>query len=76
MKKNSDDFSEALRLARSETGQQLLALLRSQNSGALRQAMDQAAAGDYQNMIGTMSALLADPQAKALLERLGREKNG
>lgn len=78
MKKNSDNFSmqEALRLAQSDTGQQLLALLRAQNSGALRQAMDQAAAGDYQNMISTMSALLAAPEAKALLEQLGREKHG
>lgn len=78
MRKNSDNFSmqEARRLAQSDTGQQLLALLRSQDSGALQQAMDQAASGDYQNMISTMSALLAAPEAKALLEQLGREKNG
>lgn len=78
MKKNSDDFSirEALRLAQSDTGQQLLGLLQAKNSGALQQAMDQAAAGDYQTMMGTMSALLSDPQAKALLEQLGRQKNG
>ena len=78
MKKNTDNFSmqEAMRLAQSDTGQQLLALLRAQNSGALRQAMDQAAAGDYQSMVSTMSALLAAPEAKALLEQLGREKNG
>ena len=78
MKKNSDNFSmqEALRLAQSDTGQQLLALLRAQDGGTLRQAMDQAQAGDYQNMMSTMSALLATPEAKALLEQLGREKNG
>ena len=78
MKKNSDNFSmqEALRLAQSDTGQQLLSLLRAQDGDTLKQAMDQAAAGDYENMISTMSALLAAPEAKALLEQLGREKNG
>lgn len=76
MKKNSDNFSEALRLAQSDTGQQLLALLRNQDSGTLRQAMEQATAGDYQNALSTMSALLSAPEAKALLEQLGREKNG
>ena len=78
MKKNSDNFSmqEALRLAQSDTGQQLLALLRAQNNDAVQQAMSQAAAGDYQNVVSTMSALLASPEAKALLEQLGREKNG
>lgn len=78
MKKNSDNFSmqEALRLAQSDTGQQLLALLRSQDSGVLHQAMDQAASGDYNNAMSTMSALLANPEVKALLNQLGREQNG
>ena len=78
MMKNSDDFSvqEALRLARSQTGQQLLSLLRSQNADALQQAMGQAAAGNYENAAATMAALLADPKASALLAQLGREKNG
>lgn len=78
MMKNSDNFSmqEALRLAQSDTGQQLLSLLKARDDNALRQAMEQAAAGDYRNMLQTMSALLADPNARQLLEQLRREKNG
>lgn len=78
MMKNSDNFSmqEALRLAQSDTGQQLLSLLKARDGNALKQAMEQAAAGDYRNMLQTMSALLADPNARQLLEQLRREKNG
>lgn len=76
--KNSDNFSmkEALRLAQSDTGQQLFSLLNAQDGNALHQAMDQAAAGDYRSMLSTMSALLADPNARQLLEQLRREKHG
>ena len=44
MQKNSDNFSmqEALRLAGSDAGQQLLALLRQSNGTQLQQAMEQA----------------------------------
>lgn len=78
MMKNSDTFSmqEALRLAQSDTGQQLLSLLKARDDNALKQAMEQAAAGDYRNMLQTMSALLADPNARQLLEQLRSEKNG
>lgn len=78
MQKNSDNFSlqEAMQLARSETGQQLLALLQSQNGDALRQAMNQAATGDYDQVKQTMSALLDNPKARALLEELRRQQHG
>lgn len=78
MQKNSDNFSmqDALRLAKSDAGQQLLALLRAQNGDSLQRAMDQAATGDYEEVKKTMSALLASPEAKALLEQLGRQNNG
>lgn len=73
MQKNSQDFSmqEALRLAQSDTGQQLLALLQRSDPGRLQQAMDQAASGDYEQMKSTMATLLASPEAKKLLEKLG-----
>lgn len=78
MQKKSDDFSiqEALRLAHSDTGQQLLALLQKQNGDSLRHAMDQAAAGNYDQVKQTMNALLASPEAQALLEQLRRNDNG
>ena len=49
MQKNSQDFSmqEALRLAKSPAGQQLLAMLRSADSSKVDQAAAEASAGDF-----------------------------
>lgn len=74
MQKKSEDFSmqEALRLAKSPAGQQLLAMLRQSDSGQLRQVMDQAGAGDYAKASQTLSQLLSSPEAQKLLSELGR----
>lgn len=74
MQKNSEDFSmqEALRLAQSPAGQQLLAALRQSDSGQLQNAMDQAAAGDLQKASQTIRSLLATPELQKLLQELGR----
>ncbi len=73
MQKNSQDFSmqEAMRLAKSPAGQQLLAMLRSADSDALSQAMHQASAGDYAKASQTLSALISSPEAQALIKQLG-----
>lgn len=73
MQKNSEDFSmqEAMRLAKSPAGQQLFALLRQTDPAALHQAMDQAAAGDYDHVKKTLASLLASPEASELLKQLG-----
>lgn len=78
MRKNSNDFSmqEAMRLAQSKTGQQLMAALRAQNTDAVSQAMEQAAAGDLEKARQSMSSLLASPQIQALLEQLRRDSHG
>ena len=72
MQKNSQNFSmqEALRLARSDAGQQLLALLKQTDGAQLQQAMDKASAGDYSGMRSALSAFLDSPEAKALLKQL------
>lgn len=77
MQKNSDNLSmqEALRLAKSEAGQQLFAALRSQNSAAMEQAMEQAAAGDYAQIKDTLSSLLSSPEIKAMLQQMGRQSH-
>ena len=77
MQKNSDNLSmqDALRLAQSEAGQQLFAMLRAQNGEIMDQAMEQAAAGDYSQVKNTLSSLLASPQIKAMLEQLGRQNH-
>lgn len=77
MQKNSDNFSmqDAMRLAQSEAGQQLFALLKSQNSDAVNQAMEQAASGDYSQVKKTLSSLLSSPQVRAMLEQMGRQEH-
>lgn len=74
--KNSDSFSAAMRMAQSETGQQLLKTLQSQNSETLERAMAQAASGNTEQAKQTLSALLQSPQVRQLLEQLGRNGNG
>ena len=72
MQKNSQNFSmqDAMRLARSDAGQQLLQLLRQSDGDALRKAADLAAAGDYRKASASLSALLDSPEVKALLKQL------
>ena len=74
MQKNSQDFSmqEALRLANSPAGQQLLAMLRSADSTGLDQAAAEASAGDYAKASKTLSRLLSSPEIKQFLEDMGR----
>ena len=74
MQENSNQFliQEALRLANTPTGQQLLALLQKNGGDDLNKAMNSAAAGNYDQAKQTLSALLTDPEAKKLLDQLGR----
>ena len=74
MQKNSQDFSmqEALRLANSPAGQQLLAMLRDADSAQLDQAAAEVSAGDYTKASKTLSRLLSSPEIKKFLEELGR----
>lgn len=73
MQKNSQDFSmqEALRLANSPAGQQLLAMLRDADSERLQQAANAASTGDYAKAGHTLQSLLSSPEIKKLLEELG-----
>lgn len=78
MDKNSNPLSmkDAMKMANSEAGQQLLALLRSQNSDALDAAITNAASGDYSKIKDNLSTMLTSPQVQALLEQLRRNSNG
>ncbi len=75
MQKNSDNFSiqEAMRLAKSDAGQQLIAMVQAQNSDSLKQAMAQASKGDYDKLKQTLAPLLASAEAQKLLSQLGRK---
>jgi hypothetical protein len=73
MQKNSDNLSmeEALRLAKSPAGQQLLALLQQSNPDAISQAMQQASRGDYSKVKETLTPLLTSQDVQSLLRQLG-----
>ena len=75
MQKKSQDFSmeEALRVAKSPAGQQLLSMLQQSESGKLQQVVDQASAGNYSQASKILDALLSSPDAKKLLQQLGGE---
>lgn len=72
MQKNSRQFSmqDALRLANSDAGQQLLAILKQSDSDRLGKAMDSAATGDYAGAMQALSSLMAREDVRKLLKQL------
>ena len=76
MEKNFQNFSvqEAMKLAKSDAGKQLIALLQQQNGAQIQNAMEQANSGNIEQAKQTLSNILDNPQARALLQQLGRDK--
>ncbi len=72
MQKKSEDFSvqEAMRLAKSPVGQQLIAMLRRSDKGQLQQIIDQASAGDFSKAGQMLNTMLSSKEAKTLLQQL------
>lgn len=64
-------MEDALQLANSPAGQQLLALLRQSDSGQLQQVMDQVSSGHYTQASQSLKRMLSSPEAKKLLEEMG-----
>ena len=73
MEHKSADFSmeNAARLANSDAGQQLLALLRQADPAILQAAMNQATAGNMQGAKDALTPLMASEQIQKLLRQLG-----
>lgn len=73
MQQNDRNFSmqDAMRLAATPAGQQLIALLQQSDKATLNQAMEQAKKGDYSQIKETLSPLLASEEAQKLLKQLG-----
>ena len=78
MEKNFQDFSmqEALRLAQTPAGQRLLAMLQQQYGEQLRQVINQAAAGHYEEVQRKMTDLQSNPEAQSLLNQMRGSQNG
>lgn len=64
------DLEKYAALARSQPGQELLALLQSSGGQKLSDAMAQAGKGNYQAAREVLSPLLASPEIQALLRKL------
>ncbi len=60
MQKKSEDFSmqEALRLAKTPAGQQLLGMLQQADQAQLEKIAQQAVSGDYNNAAAQLNKLL------------------
>ncbi len=78
MDKKTPDFSfqDAMRLAQSDTGKQLQALLQQTNPDLLTTAQAQAADGNYDQLKKTLSSLLASEDVRRLLKQMGGSGNG
>lgn len=78
MDKKTPDFSfqDAMRLAQTDTGKQLQALLQKTNPDLLRTAQTQAADGNYDQLKKTLSSLLASEDVRRLLNQMGGSGNG
>lgn len=61
---------QAKAMAESDAGKKLLALLQETNGEKLQKAMEQAAAGNYQNAKEMVSSLLSSREAKALWDEM------
>ncbi len=81
MSKNSDginDFSvqQAMKLAQSDAGKQLFALLQNTEGEKLQTAMDQAAAGDLEQVKKTMQQIMESGQVQQLMKKMRGDSNG
>lgn len=73
MQQNDRKFSmqDAMRLAATPAGQQLIALLQQSDQNAINQAMEQAKKGDFTQIKETLSPLLASEEVQKLIQQLG-----
>ncbi len=73
MQKNSENFSiqEAMRLAGTPAGQELLNLLRRGDTAQFQQAAQLASTGDYAQAQKLLKGFLQNPEVQQLLSQLG-----
>lgn len=69
---NMPDYAQLMRIAGSPEGQKLLTLLRNADSAALNAAVNNAQNGNLEAARSSLSEILNTPEARALLNQLGR----
>lgn len=68
------DFSQLMKLAQSPAGKQLISMLQNSGGSVLQEAIQKAAAGDYDQAKAMLSPLLNNPKAQALMKQLEDQK--
>lgn len=71
MQNNQDAIREAMRLAQTPAGRQLIQMLQGSSDPQLQKAMASAASGDYNAAKQALSAILSNPDAQKLLQQMG-----
>ena len=71
MQNNQDAIREAMRLAGTPAGKQLMAMLQQSGKDELQQAMRSASAGDFAKAQQLLSGVLSSPEVRKLLEQMG-----
>ena len=69
---NSHLMQEAMKIAATPEGKKLINLLQQQNGNDLQKAMNLAAEGDISQARKVIQSLMENPDAKKLLDQLGR----
>lgn len=77
MQKNPDQnaIEQAMKLAASPAGKQLLAMLQSSNSETVQKAQQQAAQGDFTQAKNTLADILRSPEVQKIIQEM-RQSNG
>ena len=70
------DLKEIMRLAGTDTGRQLMAMLRCRSGPALDEGIRSASAGDYGPLKRLLEEFFAQPDARELLGRLRGQFHG
>ena len=68
------DMGELLRLAQTPAGRQLIAIIQKNGGNRLSDAMNKAAAGNYQEAKDVLSDILSSLEAQSLLKELEDSK--
>lgn len=70
---SDDTIRQAMRMAKTPAGRELIAHLQKNGGAALTRAMNQAAGGDYTQAKALLTAMMADPEAQRLFREMGGE---
>ena len=70
MQNNEHALQDAMRIAKSSTGQQLLRMLQQSSQESLNRVLQSAASGNYDQAKMILNEILSDPQAKEILRKL------